>query len=65
MQQIKWFNFYSNTNIFLTVLFKEKITSNYFEIVWNCYVIGIIHGVISVVKIGFMSVEFSKYYMEP
>lgn len=65
MQQIKWFNFYSNTNIFLTVLFKEKITSNYFEIVWNCYVIGIIHVVISVVKIGFMSTEFSKYYMEP
>lgn len=36
------------------MLFKDKITCNYLEIIWNVYVIGIIHIVIFSYKIKFM-----------
>ena len=52
-KELKWITYYTGVDLFYLV-FKDKVTSNYLEIFWNCYVIGVIHILMFSAKIKVM-----------
>ena len=60
-KELKWITYYTGVDLFYLV-FKDKVTSNYLEIFWNCYVIGIIHILMFSDKIKVM-VDTLQYYL--
>ena len=60
-KELKLITYYTGVDLFYLV-FKDKVTSNYLEIFWNCYVIGVIHILMFSDKIKVM-VDTLQYYL--